>query len=110
MLFWVHASVILRWRSCWRHCTSAGPVQPVSAILSGFPGLVVGVGADDIVDIYAVYLQLGESPGASVLPSWSGESLVGLVDDRTGCGELLVAFAGSIGGGARGGRRGCARG
>ena len=37
--------------------------------LERVPGLVVGVGADDIVDIYAVYLQLGESPGASVLPS-----------------------------------------
>ena len=24
----------------------------------------------------------------------SGESLVGLVDDHTGCGELLVAFQG----------------
>ena len=50
-------------------CTSSGPVQPGVHDLERVPGLVVGVGADDIVDIYAVHLQPGESPGASVLPS-----------------------------------------
>jgi hypothetical protein len=36
----------------------------------------------------------GRVAGCLRVAKLSGESLVGLVDDRTGCGELLVAFQG----------------
>jgi len=93
VLFCVHASVILRWSSCWRHCTPAGPVHPVSAILSGFrTGRRCRCGG------HRRHLRgapsAGRVAGCLRVAKLSGESLVGLVDDHTGCGELLVAFQG----------------